>query len=335
MSYRDIDAMNQSLLKKILVHPKEFLREKQRIMEENDDSKIEPWFIFGSLVDHMLTEDTPVEDRFYVMSTKVPSESIQMVVDGVFNEYNFEGSDDIKLADLSDFILKHCKYQGYQDRWKDETKIAKIIELGTDYFQSLVESLGKIIVSQDDYAKAITCKMTLLNNNFTKKWLKAESNCEVIKKVVLSWEEDDVSCKGELDFVHIDHEKRLVTPVDLKTMGGQIYQFPYNFWKYRYDFQGAFYESGLDKSDFLEKHNIEDYRIEPMVYVVIEKDCINDPMVFSNAAARDIGMDGGEWNNRTYEGYRQALDRYKFHRDTDQWNYPQEYIEADGLMLSL
>ena len=66
-----------------------------------------------------------------------------------------------------------------------------------------------------------------------RKYLKPGPNQQLIKKQVIQFEYRTVECKGELDLVFIDHDEKTIIPIDVKTIGTNVYSFPYNFWKYR------------------------------------------------------------------------------------------------------
>ena len=67
VEYLKIDRLNQSLLKKILVSPYSFLKEKARYTKESEDNEIEKsYFVFGSMVDTLLLDADTFDKKIYL-----------------------------------------------------------------------------------------------------------------------------------------------------------------------------------------------------------------------------------------------------------------------------
>ena len=64
-SYRKLEGLNQSLLKKILVSPGAFIKQR-----DNQEDSEQSHFVFGSLVDDMLLSDIDIEDKYYILKDK-------------------------------------------------------------------------------------------------------------------------------------------------------------------------------------------------------------------------------------------------------------------------
>jgi len=242
MDYKTINKQNQSLLKEILKSPQAYLRAQERYM--NEDTITPAHFVFGSAVDHFVTEEVEFTDKFHIMGNSVISETIRKVVDQVFAEVGGVYGD--LLENHKDSIVRACGYQEYGQSWKEDTRIAKVVTAGSVYYKDLIKSEGKTVISQEDYAKAVICHASMIADPYISKYLKPEANQQLIKKQIVEFDYKEVSCKGELDLVFIDHDVKTITPIDVKTIGTSVYSFIYNFWKYRYDFQAATYTFGLE-----------------------------------------------------------------------------------------
>lgn len=338
MEYKTLKGVNQSILKKILIHPQEFLKAKAR--QENTRDSTESHFLFGSVVDIMLTG---TKDEFDSKYTRVPddvgvSEAIQKIIDGVYGD----ASDKTTSLDLlPDSILQHCKYQAYQSNWKDDTRIAKIIEQGSKYFELLKSTEGKQMISESDYARAVNCKMALASDTFTKPYvvLKTDkkSNREFLDKFIIEFTVQGVDIKGELDRVVIDHDEKTIQPIDFKTTGKPITSFSYDFWSYRYDFQAATYTLGLENHSVIKELMEKGYKLLDFLYIVVESNMVNNPMVFLvNRDVCNVGLNGGTLSSgRVLEGFYQALNRYIFAYSTESWNYAQEYYENKVMEIEI
>jgi len=138
--------------------------------------------------------------------------------------------------------------------------------------------------------------------------------------------------KGELDRVAINHSTKTITPIDFKTTGKPITGFQYEFFTYRYDFQAAVYAWGLTYHPKIQELLDKDYVIQDFLYIVVETNLVNDPMIFNvNADVLQIGFDGVVLNSgRTLEGFNKALDRLQYALDNNAWKFPMEYYLNGG-----
>ena len=46
----------------------------------------------------------------------------------------------------------------------------------------------------------------------------------------------------------------------------------------------------------------------------------------------DIGLNGGIKGDKVYEGFNQAIERFLFHSQTDQWEFPMEVYKNNGVL---
>jgi len=323
IEYRTIDKLNQSLLKEILKSPGSFVRAQEKYMQK--EKTIPSHFVFGSAVDHMITEDVDFNDKFYVMGESAVSDTIKTIVDYVHDEF---GPEEFirKLEDCRDSIVRACSYVNYGQAWKEDTRINKVIEQGQNYFKDLAASAGKTIISSEDFSKAVVAHASMMSDPYMSKYLKPkESHMELVKKKVIEFEYDGIPMKCELDLVFINHKLNTITPIDVKTTGNTVYGFPYTVWKYRYDFQAAVYHFALEQA--ISGTNLNNYHINHFKWFVVEKESVNHPLIYkANSKVLEIGFKGGTLSNgKVLEGFYSAIERYKFHKNNDKWNYPMEY----------
>lgn len=333
VEYRQLPGVNQSSLKKILVSPQSYLQAVKSQAEPDDDK--EDHFVFGGVLDVMLVGNKEEFDRQYI---KIPddtkcSDAVKAIVSNVYNCVVDE--DKLSLSNYSDVILTVAREQNYQNNYKDETLIASVIKQGEDYFKLLSKIAGKTPVTETDYAKAVSCKMALIADKFTNPYVKAGKEIEFLNRFVIQFEYEGVNIKGELDRVIINHKQKTVTPLDFKSTGKSVYTFKYDFFKYRYDFQAAVYRQGLFNDERIKTLLEEGYTITPFVFVVVEKDLKNNPMVFVvSPEVESIGLIGGVTSEgKELEGFTQAMQRYKYHEENNLWDYPAEYYLNEGYLL--
>lgn len=344
IDYQTISALNQSTLKQILISPQAYVKAKERQLSKVQSS--EQHFIFGSVVDMILTESKEDFDKKYAVipdDTGV-SEVVAKIIKGIYDDVSYL-VEEKTLEDYKSEILEYCKYEQYQPRWKDETRVNKIIEQGAKYFDILKESGTRSIITETEYAKAINCVMALRTDKYTSKYCQKKSNnpdIEIIDKHVIVFDYQGLEFKGELDRVIVNHKDKTITPIDFKTTSKSVLNFEKSFWHFRYDFQAAVYTLGLslDKSEKFEKLYKDGYSFKPMLYIVVETFLNNPPMVFEiSKTAINTGLYGNVDKvpkiKENLEGFQQAIKRFKYATENDAWDYPMEYDIKGSHIITL
>jgi hypothetical protein len=335
MDYREIRALNQSTLKKILTSPQSFLQAVKKM--EAREASTEEHFILGSAIDLMLTS---TREEFNSKFAIVPddmgvTDAVKTILDNIYEEL-LEAQTEIGTWDSQrNIILKHVKFQNYQGNWKDDTRIDAMIKAGNQYMLMKELSEGKSLISHTDYAKATNCTMALRGDKFTAPYCvkKAGKNIDIIDKFIVAFEHKLLNFKGELDRVIIDHNTQTIQPIDFKSTGKTVGMFNSDFWKYRYDFQAAVYTLGLTKHPEIKELIDKGYKLLNFLYIVVETELYNSPMVFEvYEEVLKIGLEGGQVFNREYEGFEQAILRYKYAHENSAWEYPMEYYQLNGKM---
>lgn len=332
MDYRSIDMMNQSLLKKLLISPSAFLAQKKQ-QGESDKSH----FVLGSLVDDMLLNPKVLDDKYFRMKASDISDKLKVITTYIHDVFLTHDSDTWSDDELDKAILKACLVHSYQPKWGDGAKIKNIRKAGEHYFIALSESKGRKIVSDEDYNKATIAVAALKSDPVTGFYLTETKDCTILRHKVIQFELNGLKIKGELDEVFINHEKKTITPIDYKTTGMPITSFNMEFWKYRYDFQAATYFYGLQFDPEIKALLDDGYILLHFKYIVVEMDSNSRPLVFLVPdAVINIGFNGGKRSNGwKLEGLTQAIEKYKFHKESDKWDYPQEYYNKKCLTIEI
>lgn len=315
VNYRELEGINQSLLKKILISPSAFLHAQKNMYKESGGSH----FVFGSLLDFIMTEDMTTFKDHYIMQEfdLSASDAIMQVLDKAAEELTFTDESLISIA-------KDLKYgQSY----KEETRLNKIkVENWSEYIQFKIDSAGKNIITKEDYKKATICREALQRNPYTKKYFIAEEGIEIIKKVVIQNVIQGIDFKYELDFAVINHNNKTIHPIDLKSIGDTVYNFYKNFWKFRYDFQGAAYYNAC--SDHFSDLIADGYKLENFKFIVIEKDYYNPPLIYRMSdETHKLAAMGGEIPPRKANSLNEAIGLLKWHTSEDKWEYTKEYYD--------
>ena len=324
MNYKSMKGINQSSLKEILKSPGAY----QKALEKSEST--EKHFLLGSLVDEMLLEEDPeyIDKHYYRAGELSVSDAIKDIVKYVFDKASLDSSSSFELLD--DYILEGCNIYNWNSKWGDAAKLKNVKAQGTAYFNLLKESQGKTIITEAEYLQAMTAKMSILQDPYIKKFFIENENQSVLKKHVLTFEYRNNSCKGEVDLIVIDRKHKIIHPFDVKTISMATNYFPINFWKFRYDFQAAFYTEGIRRSESLQKYIKDGYSVGYFKFIVVDLNATSYPLIYKmTSEVLNIGIYGGTLKNgKEIEGVKQAFDRLNFHLEKQEFTYPKEYYSG-------
>lgn len=308
------DALSQSRLKKLLIHPQMFLN-------ANNDTEVEEpreTTTIGDAVDLILTQsDEAFHDSFYITNVERPGAMMGTFVWELYS--NRENSDAFQIAyEASGFKIKQDKVM---ERFEKE---------GKTYYEALLESDGKVTITTSQYNKIVAIVDSLRQNQFTSKWIMGSNTLDVHKQVVVEFEYLGCKCKGLLDLIVVDKETRTMYPIDLKTSSSSTNYWSNMFWKFRYDIQAAFYTEGIVQSVLVKEYNCK--RLNPFRFIVENQSFPGNPLIYQiSDDVLEIGTKGGTYMNNKYEGFHQAILRYKWHKETDLWEYTREDYLNNGI----
>lgn len=248
--YFESDNLSQSTVKPLLQGLEKFLNNQKEERELYYEEKGN--LIIGSGVDCILTgEEGRFDDIYYTSDIeKKPSDAemsiLNMIFDNVVNEYSSaEGWIEKPLNDYPGFIKESIEFHGWQKNWKDETRISKIIDVGSEYFEDLKLALGKQVIDKNQLFIINSICESLRTNQRTKSFFDREvyekfPDIDVYYQLPIYFEYKGIACKALLDMLFVfksvdTGEVISVLPVDLKTMAGNTLNFISSLKSWRYD----------------------------------------------------------------------------------------------------
>lgn len=260
-------ALNQSFLKQFRLPFDSFMYRK---MKEEAPSRIlfsEEGLhnIIGSAVDMKLTAPAEMYDETFFISSleKKPSELIISIVQNVREMVkDNEELSSYPIASLRDYVLNAVSAHNYQPNWKEDTRINKVIDEGSLYYDELKLSEGKVIITPSD--QYIIDEVAESIKRAFPNCFRDEDGFTVYHQLPIYFTLFEKECKALLDVVIVDHSTRAVIPFDVKTTAGLVSEFPSSFWGYGYDFQAMFYRKALQQK-------FPSYTIEPFNFLVESK----------------------------------------------------------------
>ena len=314
-SYLDSTAISQSRLKKILIHPQDFLDANQDT--EFDEPKAN--IAVGDGVDILLTQNEDVfHEKFHISNVERPTGQMG---DYVWELFVNRANPDAEAIAYSAAGFKRDTLEKVKERFKTE---------GKEYYEHLLVGEEKTVISSQQLAQIFNIKDSLLSHRFTRQYFESNERYEVLYQVPIEFEYEGVQCKGLLDMLIIDKLKKTLEPVDIKTTNVKTVNWLSMFWKLRYDFQGSFYSKGLLLGNYLEKYNCT--KIKPFKFIVESQTSPGCPLIYTmNQDMLEFGQFGGKLVTKEYEGFHQAIQRLKWHSENDLWDYPMEDYLNNGV----
>lgn len=325
--FKDFQGMSYSRLSKLADSPQAY----RASLAGEDDS---PAMSLGSAIDLMLTNLDNFDKEIYVMSAEKPGSDMMRSYCEV-------------LALTGDEVQAHTasKYQISLERTKD-----KFEKEGKNYYDALIQAGDRKIIDVEQMFKANQIVNTLKANQFTKRYF--EPNDHIMFQVPLTWEEDitilddpekttRIQFKGILDIVEIDHQNRIITPIDLKT--GEE-PFRKAFFKYKRYLQGAMYKRAI----MFNQDKIDSYTVANPKFIYADTNLVYPPVIYTMSDLdvmvgtyglnymmvinkEEDGINNDRYLDRfRYKGYRQLAAEMDWHNRMDAWEYSYDVYQNKG-----
>lgn len=269
------------------------------------DRKESPSLLFGSVLDCMITGTTEeFESLYYVADCPELPDTIANIVKALWGLYKTEY---FSIFDIPDtVILATLDEANYGKTWRKETRINKI-KTGecNEYYTLLTIADSKTLIPSVLYNEAMKCAAALHDSPATGQLFAPNNPFDgierlyqikfrsYVKKVDGKYDiisdntpalnttlikEGYVPFTSMMDLVYVDHNKKMVLPVDLKTSSHVEAEFEKSFAEWCYSYQARSYVhnlcSALKKDDYFKDFKVLNYHF----VVVNKKTCI--PLVW-------------------------------------------------------
>lgn len=230
------------------------------------DRKDSPSLKFGSGVDALMTgSQEEFNSLFHVDDFPQVSDNIASIVKQLFDLYK-SSYDSLVNIPFTDAIIV-VEANGYQPRWKPETRWKDICEKGSRLYDLYYLADNKTLINRETYAKMLEDVNALRNAPSTAYYFQANNPFDGVErfyqlKFKAKLHGIDYRCMADL--IVVDHNNKTVYPVDLKTSSGYEYEFPEHFIKWHYQIQARLYwriiRSIMDNDDFYKEYKLADYK---------------------------------------------------------------------------
>lgn len=292
--YRNNEAYSYSILAK-------FEREGFKGLSTLYNRVESPSLLFGSLVDTLLTEPEEFDNKFIVASFPEISDSLKEIAMFLYKQY---GSEYNSIDNIPDNILSKVgiTFNYYSNSKFDNLRVKKIKEECSYYYQLLILSDNKILISNEDYNEALSCVDILKIDPMTSKYFTDidiwDNNIERIYQLKFKGEYENILLRGMLDLVVVDHKEKIIYPIDLKTSFKEEYNFPKSFIDWNYHIQAQLYTYLLEETIKSDSY-FKDFKVSNYRFVVINKKT-KSPLVWEYKDSKAI-VDTFYGKNKQYK----------------------------------
>lgn len=275
------------------------------------DKVTSPSLTFGSMVDTMLTDGMDAfNNRFFVASFPKITDTLASIATRLYNEYKEKHTHIYDIADMD--ILNLLNEVQYQTRWKDTTRIQDVISKCEEYYNQLLLSDGKELVSQEDYQDCLNCIHSLQESESTKFYFSPNSPWDSTKRyyqLKFKGSYNNINLRCMADLIIVNYENKTIIPCDLKTSSHMEYDFYKSFTQWMYYIQAQLYwyiiRQNLDADPYFKDFKLLNYR-----FIVINKKSLN-PLVWEYPDTQTItDSEYGNIKCRNWRNIVTELDYY-------------------------
>lgn len=318
--YLSAGAISQSRLKKILKHPYFYLNN-----QDTEDDEPKEVTLIGDGVDLLLTQGEDIfHENILIASVERPTGQMGDYVWSLYVNRNKENPEQIAYEQAK---FKRDTFEKVQERFELE---------GREYYNQLLESETKKVITPSQYETIRNIEESLKNNLFTSKYF-VSNRFERMYQVPLYGIWGKHKLKGLLDMILYDSSKNRLYPIDIKTTSKSLHFFDDTIFNHRYDLQAAFYLELINQNigSIVSHFNAKSTpQIMPFTFIVESQVFVGNPLIFKmSEESINIGRVGGRRKNKIYEGFTQALERLDYHLSCDLWNYKKEDYENHGIRI--
>lgn len=284
---------------------------------------------FGSLVDCLCFTPADYHEQFYIPVKPKPSDSWGELLDKWLAKQLAEG-DKFKPGPA---ILAIRKEMNFQSNWGDDAILRNWKEKCEPFIKEVETAAGRTIITSSTYNRAQTVVQQLQTNEFTKRYFIQQCKTdELLFQYPMFGLEDNLPTKALFDILLIDHQQKIIIPLDLKVTGKPVYSFEQSFLDDNYYIQAVLYTRVL-------QHYVsiyipwQTYVIQPFNFIVASES--QYPIIWQVP----IGLSNLCWyggytrRGRKVVGAHQLLEDLQWHVTNGKYSYTRDIYENNGVKL--
>lgn len=345
--YRALDIDSYSSIKVFIEDRKKYYRKfvlKEPVIEKETDS-----LRFGSLVDCLLFSPGEFDNRFAVSITDVPKGQYKKLVDELMivtvGSLNPEGEVTRELEDMLEEAYNNIKFDRngvMVDFKRDSFDTVKRKFIGSDleiYYRQKREAYGKQVIEPLEVENALKIIGELKTNPITTNimGIETEGEIEVFDQFPIIGDlntlvGEEFKAKCLIDRLIINHEEKVISIYDLKTVWDNEGEFFNNYFYYKYYLQAALYYY-LVTVWAASKDHYKGYEVRYTAFITAESSNYKSPLIYKTGRQNFLqGMKGFDLKGKHYQGVIEAAKDILWHKETGIWNISKENYENNGIV---
>lgn len=320
MGYFDIKAISNSSLNYIDPESGGNPRLFRKFLDGDIEDVASKSFELGTLIHEELLEPGKLD----ILLAETPGPKTQVIIDALWQRLFGDAPLDepigsIALTDLSEPTWEAVIPEDFYPKYTLQTKINRVVKDGNEYWQALFTSRGKKIVDPATYHIVQGCVESIRMHEVAKELIEglgfdayeeAHEELEITYDIPYDVEGQTVTMpiKAKIDRILVDHKKKSIVLVDLKTTASPLGRFEETVAKYRYYRQLAYYRMCLEE-------RFAGYTVDEIYIVAVQTNKEYPCDVFK---IDDSYMQAGQTE------YSELLDRIAFHLARNNWGNSME-----------
>lgn len=277
----------------------------------------------GSIVDTLVFEPDRFDDLYHLYDGSKPTATLGTLCDVILKNYTSVPS--------KETVLQITKDNKFWNRSKDDETRTKNFDKPEfwEYLDNMFKCKVKTLITTPEHMKCTSIADIVKTHKHSKELF--SDKYELVPQVKFEITVKGVKLRGIIDMVLIDHEKKTIRFVDLKTGKDSALEFKNSFLKYRYYLQEAVY--CLAYEAVKKELGLESYSDLSFQFLYIGKTekipvVINVPYKWHNAALTGFTTTSGY----TYRGLYELLDEVKWHFKNNEFSLPRGIAESNGIL---
>lgn len=284
---------------------------------------------YGSLLDDYIFLDKEDFNKTYKVTHYQLPPALITLAHEVRKSFKLEEIDNITKNDIAkNKIVSLIKKLNLYKNIK--TQATFINKFNNSEFYNYCKELydNKILIHISDLIEAKEGKSSLFTHQKTSEYF--VNNFDNIYQLEIKFPYLGTKMKCFLDMVIIDHDKKIIKGIDLKTGSPRAEDFIINFFKFKYYLQAAIYYLALEY--YNKKHFNGEYTVDNFKFLYLSNFDIKNPIVYvvsdkwKNCAINGFKTTSGYF----YKGVKQLVKEVNWHRENKVFNLSKDaYLKKE------
>lgn len=282
--------------------------------------------MIGSLTDDLLyskmVDKNHFKKKYYICDGNKPTATLGKLIDIIIENKNKKPS--------KEEVLDIVKKNSYLSSTKKEELLIENFDKKEfwEYLDSHYKSKGRLLIGSLDYSLAEELVSILRTHENSKHIFDIKPNLSTIYQFPVKFEFKGFLLRGLIDFVIIDHDKKTIKFIDLKTGKDSYDFFVSSLLKFRYDLQEAVYTLAFE--EVKKSLDLKDYTLENFEFLYISRS-EKIPVIYKVTEKWHVAAKNGySINGRHIKGLYELIDDIKWHWDNKIFDIPKEIYISKG-----